>query len=185
MKIETVTSIKKLKGFCIDNFTDKCPFINYDFFELLENTNCTVGDKGWIPEHILIKKKEKLVGIIPNFRKLNSFGEFVFDQIFENAFYQLGKNYFPKFLSAIPFTPVTRSNFLYNSEEIEENELIEKLKNYFEINKISSFHINFIDKAISTKLEKFFFKRSGIQYHWRNKNYKSFEEFLSNLKSTI
>ena len=60
MKIETVTSIKKLKGFCIDNFTDKCPFINYDFFELLENTNCTVGDKGWIPEHILIKKKRRV-----------------------------------------------------------------------------------------------------------------------------
>ena len=117
MQINTVDSINQIKKFCSENFTDKNPFISYDFFELLEKTHCTVNVKGWIPEHIIIKDKNKLVGLIPNFRKLNSYGEFVFDQIFENAFYQIGKNYFPKFLSTIPFTPVTRNNFLYYSDK--------------------------------------------------------------------
>jgi predicted N-acyltransferase len=183
MQINTVDSINQVKKFCNENFRDKNPFISYEFFELLEKTNCTVKSKGWIPEHIIIKDKNKLIGLIPNFRKLNSYGEFVFDQIFENAFYQIGKDYFPKFLSAIPFTPVTRNNFLYHSHEVNDAELFSKLKVFLQKKKISSFHINFIDKIISTKLKKYFHQRVGIQYHWKNNKYKSFDHFLSHLKS--
>ena len=183
MQINTVDSINQIKKFCSENFTDKNPFISYDFFELLEKTNCTVNVKGWIPEHIIIKDKNKLVGLIPNFRKLNSYGEFVFDQIFENAFYQIGKNYFPKFLSAIPFTPVTRNNFLYYSDKVNDDKLFNELKVFFQKKKISSFHVNFIDELISTKLKKYFHQRVGIQYHWKNNKYLSFDHFLTHLKS--
>ena len=70
MQINTVDSINQVKRFCSENFKDINPFISYEFFELLEKTNCTVNSKGWIPEHIIIKDKNKLIGLIPNFRKL-------------------------------------------------------------------------------------------------------------------
>ena len=75
----------------------------------------------------------------------------MFDQIFENAFYQVGKNYFPKFLSAIPFTPVTRNNFLYNSDKVNDDKLFNELKVFLQKKKVSSFHINFIDGNIEKK----------------------------------
>ena len=58
MQISTIDSISQAKNFCYENFTDKNPFISYDFFELLEDTHCTVEAKGWIPEHIVIKDKD-------------------------------------------------------------------------------------------------------------------------------
>ena len=182
MKIITIPSISRAQEFCKENFNDNCPFINYDFFQLLEHSNCTGRSTGWIPEHILILENEKTVGFIPNFRKLHSYGEFIFDHIFENAFYQLGYDYFPKFLSAIPFTPVTRNNFIYISKSINENKVLKNLTLFLQKQNISSFHINFIDKNISEKLKKFF-KRTGIQYHWHNNQYDSFNDFLNDLKS--
>jgi len=183
MKIETTPSIEGIESFCKENFTDICPFINYNFFNLLEKTNCTTEQKGWKPEHIIVKQKGKILAFIPNFRKFNSYGEFVFDQIFENAFYQLGYDYFPKFLSAIPFTPVTRNNFFYSDSNIDENKLYDELKSFFLKKKVSSFHLNFIGENKSKTIENHFLKRTGLQYHWKNKNYKSFEDFLSKLKS--
>ncbi len=58
MQIDTIDSINLVKKFCYENFQDKCPFISFEFFELLEKTRCTINSKGWIPEHIVIKKKE-------------------------------------------------------------------------------------------------------------------------------
>ena len=60
MQINTVDSIKQIKKFCCENFTDKNPFISYEFFELLENTHCTVNAKGWIPEHIIITNNDNI-----------------------------------------------------------------------------------------------------------------------------
>lgn len=183
MKIETISSIDGIKSFCKENFTDICPFINYNFFNLLEKTNCTTEQKGWKPEHIIVKQKGEILAFIPNFRKFHSYGEFVFDQIFENAFYQLGYDYFPKFLSAIPFTPVTRNNFFYSDNNIDKGKLYDELKYFFLKKKVSSFHLNFISENTSKTIGNHFLRRTGLQYHWKNKNYKSFEDFLSNLKS--
>ena len=113
MQFSTVSTIKDLKSFCSKNLKDEPPFINFDFFYYLEITNCTGKHAGWVPEHIIIKENNSIIGVIPNFRKFNSYGEYVFDQIFENAHHQLGFEYYPKYLSAIPFTPVTRKRFFY------------------------------------------------------------------------
>ena len=61
MQIDTIDSINLVKNFCYENFQDKCPFISFEFFELLEKTRCTINSKGWIPEHIVIKKRIKLL----------------------------------------------------------------------------------------------------------------------------
>ena len=183
MNLNTVTSIEEIKKFCTANFIDESPFIDFDFFKKLETTKCTTLETGWIPEHIIIKEKSKLKGFIPNYRKLNSNGEYVFDHIFANAYNQLGIKYFPKFLSAIPFTPVNRNKFYYASEEFDLEVLSKLIIDLLLKKKIPSFHINFLEKNISNKLKKYnFIQRLGIQYYWYNNSYKSFECFLSSLK---
>ena len=136
MKISTVTSIDRVQDFCKENFHDNNPFISYDFFKLLERSECTNLVTGWIPQHIILEE-EKIIGFIPNFKKLNSNGEYVFDHIFANAYHQLGLNYYPKFLSAIPFTPVNKQGFIYGKKNFNKknisrnNKLIKNRKSFF------------------------------------------------------
>ena len=183
MKISTVSSIEEIKTFCNVNLNDNSPFIDYDFYKQLENSKCTTAETGWVPEHIVIKNQKDLIGVIPNFKKFNSNGEYVFDHVFINAYNQLGIKYFPKYLSATPFTPVKRENFIYCSKKIDSAILSKLIIELLIKKKIPSFHINFIEKNISNELKKYnFFQRLGIQYYWYNKAYKTFECFLLSLK---
>jgi hypothetical protein len=150
----------------------------------MEKTKCTNFNSGWLPEHIIIKDKKEIIGFIPNFKKLNSFGEYVFDQIFENAYHQTNSEYFPKFLSATPFTPVTRAKFVYSSKRLDNQKILNLLIKFLKKREISSFHANFINFETSNFLEKHdFYKRVGIQYHWKNRSFKDFNDFLNSLKS--
>ena len=184
MKISSISSIENSKVFCEKFFKDSSPFISFDFFKYLEKTGCTNFNVGWEPEHLIIENNRKNLGFIPNFRKQNSNGEYVFDHVFANAHHQIGKNYYPKYLSAIPFTPVTKNKIIYGEKEINTKQLVMLLKKHCVEKKISSFHFNFINKKNSEALDnEGFYQRTGIQYYWYNKNYKNFNCFLNNLKS--
>ncbi len=184
MKIELIPSIENAEDFCIKNLLDTSPFIKYYFFRLLEQSNCTNKSTGWIPRHIIIKENDSIIAFIPNFKKTNSYGEYIFDHVFENAYYQVGCEYFPKYLSGTPFTPVSRFKFIYSNDLVNFDEIISLLVDFFRKKKISSFHANFINSQDSQKLEKHnFFKRLGIQYHWINNSYSDFNDFLDSMKS--
>ena len=159
MKISTVSSIENSKVFCEKFFKDSSPFISYDFFKYLEKTGCTNTNTGWEPEHIIIESNKKNIGFIPNFKKQNSNGEYIFDHVFANAHHQIGINYYPKYLSAIPFTPV-KKNIIYGEKEIDTKQLAELLKNHCIKKKISSFHFNFIDKKNSDILNSGFLSKN-------------------------
>ena len=73
-------------------------FLKYSFFKLLEDSNCTDSRSGWIPQHIIIKEKNKIIGFIPNFKKLNSYGEYIFDHMFDNIFDEIVDTMFDKFV---------------------------------------------------------------------------------------
>ena len=170
MKISTISSIENIRIFCEKFFKDVSPFISYDFFKYLEKTGCTNSITGWEPEHIIIEDNKKNIGFIPNFKKQNSNGEYIFDHVFANAHHQIGINYYPKYLSAIPFTPVAKKNIIYGEKEINTKLLTELLKNYCIEKKISSFHFNFINKKNSEILDsEGFYQRVGVQYYWYNK----------------
>ena len=184
MNISTISSIEKAKNFSKKFFVDNSPFISFDFFKNLETSGCTDLNSGWLPEHIVFKKKDKIIGLIPNFKKLNSNGEYVFDHSFANAYHQIGLNYYPKYLSAIPFTPVTKDKFVYTNQKLNEDFFIKQLKSFLEKSCMSSFHLNFVNKRVSDLFEKFgFFKRLGIQYYWYNNDYDEFDSFLEMLKT--
>ena len=165
------------------------PFLSHEFFTSLEDSGSISYRTGWIVQHIILKNIDGLVlGILPNFLKTHSWGEYVFDHIFAEVWQRHGKNYYPKFLSAIPFTPITGPRFLL-SKNINHKDAIEtllsSLKKLVEENKFSSSHINFINDE-QTKYfckDPSWFKRLGIQFHWKNNNYENFESFLSTLSS--
>ena len=161
---------------------DKNPFLNYNFFMAMERSGCTSLQSGWEPNHFLVKDKDIVVGLIPNFKKNNSFGEYIFDQSWANAYASLGMQYYPKFLSAIPFTPIN-SNKLFFKKGSKNLLIFQELKEFLNSKEISSSHFNFVYRDQSSLLEKHdFLTRKGIQYHWYNKNYNSFQDFLDNLK---
>ena len=166
------------------------PFTSYEFLNALETSNSVSTKTGWTPKHILVKNAaNNLIGASPNYLKMHSYGEYIFDHSWANAFENAGGQYYPKLLSAIPFTPATGPRILLSPQKNNNNEIFKLIIGTYEQlvknNNLSSAHINFITKQLSDTLNKRnWIKREGLQFHWYNKNYQSFNDFLDELKST-
>ena len=182
LSIDSISSINKNEWDCL--VENESPLFDYEFLLCLENSSCTNLETGWQPNHFIFKKNKKIKCLIPTYKKFNSNGEFVFDHGWANAYYRLGLQYYPKFLSAIPFTPVNGGRIFTNDNNTRFSENIKLLIDKLETENSSSFHFNFINKQQSEKLDELGFnKRVGIQYHWVNNDYSDFDDFLSCLKS--
>jgi uncharacterized protein len=166
------------------------PFTSYDFLNALEISNSVSTKTGWTPKHILVKNEDNtIVGASPNYLKMHSYGEYIFDHSWANAYENAGGQYYPKLLSAIPFTPATGPRILLNPQNNDNDKILKLIIDTYEHliknNNLSSAHINFITKELSNKLSKRnWIERKGLQFHWHNKEYKSFDDFLDKLKST-
>ena len=164
---------------------DAGPFLKYEFLSTLEECACVGGNTGWQIAHLALKQDGRLIGAAPLYLKQHSYGEFVFDWSWAQAYEQQGLNYFPKLLCAIPFTPVQGSRLLYsdksNSVEIQKA-LIEGFKSLTKQNELSSAHVLFPMNNESALLnEHGFLLRNSVQFHWHNLGFQSFEHFLSAL----
>jgi hypothetical protein len=162
---------------------DAGPFLRYEFLSALEETGCVGNRTGWQVAHLVIKNDDQLIGAMPLYLKQHSYGEFVFDWSWAQAYEQQGMNYYPKVLCAIPFTPVQGSRILYlsqsNQSEIQ-NALIAGLKSLLMENDLSSAHILFPPNIQAEYLkEQGFLLRDSVQFHWHNQDFQSFEQFLS------
>ena len=166
------------------------PFTSYEFLNALETSNSVSTKTGWTPKHILVKNAaDNLIGASPNYLKMHSYGEYIFDHSWANAFENAGGQYYPKLLSAIPFTPATGPRILLSPQKNNNDEIFKLIIGTYEQlvknNNLSSAHINFITKQLSDTLNKRnWIKREGLQFHWYNKKYQSFDDFLDELKST-
>ena len=177
-------------NFIDDNRNIGNPFLSHEFFSCLEESGSVSKETGWISQHILLfEEGNSLIGILPNYLKNHSWGEYIFDQVFANAWENAGGKYYPKLLSAIPFSPVTGERFLIKkgySRKFVIEKLLDALEDLKKFYKVSSAHINFINEPqlkIALK-NKFWFERNNIQFHWSNQNYENFEHFLSKLSSS-
>ena len=159
------------------------PFMQHSFLSLLEKTSCVSTETGWKPSHLALYEagKDTLLGALPLYLKTHSYGEYVFDWSWAEAYTQAGLPYFPKALSAIPFTPVTSSRLLARSTEHQEA-LIAGLKQLLGELNLSSAHILFpVEEEANLLGEAGFLKRESVQFHWHNQGYRDFEAFLSTL----
>ncbi len=166
------------------------PFASYAFLAALEDSHCLGSRTGWSPLYLTAWRDQELLGVLPLFQKNNSYGEYIFDFNWAQAFESLGIAYYPKLLSAIPFTPATGPKILLNSEldETKKNEvgqrLIEASRELSQELKVSSLHALFLTESeIAKFLSAGFLIRHSFQYHWRNRNYQSFSDFLQDLRS--
>ena len=163
------------------------PFLKWDWLESLERSGCVNEKSGWLPHHIVVEKGGELVAACPMYLKLHSMGEFVFDYEWAEAAHRAGIQYYPKMLVGIPFTPVTGNRFLTVDGE-ERGQLIQfmgqALAKIAADNKISSVHVNF---CLADEREALaavgFFPRNGIQYHWQNRRFNSFDDYLASFRS--
>ncbi len=162
------------------------PFLRHAFLSALEETECVGAKTGWQITHLIAKdQQDRLVGAIPLYLKQHSYGEFVFDWAWAEAYHQLGKSYYPKVLSAIPFTPVQGARILVKEGEhakVIQELLITGLKSIALENDLSSVHILFPSgNEIQLLVDHDFMLRDSVQFHWQNQAYKSFEQFLEAL----
>ena len=158
------------------------PFLSFAFLDALHESGSASIRSGWQPQFLTLWQEQKLVAALPLYAKGHSYGEYVFDWAWADAYERNGLQYYPKLLSAIPFTPVTGSRLLACDAEARVA-LIAAIRNVQENNSFSSTHILYPPAEQAEQLrEAGFMLRSGVQFHWLNAGYRNFEEFLATLE---
>lgn len=158
------------------------PFISFAFLHALHESGSASAKNGWQPHYITLWKDNLLAAALPLYLKSHSYGEYVFDWAWANAYQQNGFSYYPKLLSAIPFTPVTGCRLLARDAEAMKA-LIDCLQAMQESTEVSSTHILYPSEVQASMLrEAGYMLRSGVQFHWINSGYRDFEDFLSTLE---
>lgn len=170
------------------------PFILHDYLAALETHDCVGENFGWMPCHLALYHQEQLIAAMPLYEKYNYYGEFVFDQAWENAWKQVGLDYYPKLVSAMPYTPARGPRFLVTEQheaiavDPQKMLLLHAMKSLCQQNQLSGAHILFADTKQQHWLEslpaehKLLF-RHDTQFHWFNQDYHSFDDFLAQLSA--
>ena len=167
---------------------DQFPFLRHEFLAALEHTGC-VGERfGWIPNHLIAHDDNgNLVGAVPLYQKFNSYGEFVFDWSWAEAYQKAGLAYYPKLVAAAPYTPATGPRLLVKESPQRKqiaDALIAMALDLSHRHEFSSLHWLFTSQEDTGRLEQHgLLRRTGYQFHWRNQGYRDFDHFLACLKS--
>jgi uncharacterized protein len=155
------------------------PFLRHEFLSAVHETGCASAATGWAPQYLLLKSGGRLAGAMPLYLKAHSYGEYVFDWAWADAYHRHGIAYYPKLLSAVPFTPVTGARLLAESDEDRDRliaaalELARKLK-------VSSLHCIFPMRGEAERMcARGMMPRITVQFHWSNRDYRSFDDFLA------
>ena len=160
------------------------PFVRHEFLSALEQSGCAVPRTGWTARHLVLEDtKGCAIAAMPLYKKTHSRGEFVFDFSWANAYAQHGLDYYPKLLSAIPFTPVRGPRMLIAPKldrRIMTSALIQAASGYARSEQLSSWHVLFpsADDLASLKTAGLI-ERRDCQFHWFNQGYDSFDAFLA------
>lgn len=166
---------------------DSDPFCQFTFLHTLETSGSVGGKSGWHPLHLVIYQNSIPIGILPLYEKTHSYGEYVFDFAWANTYRQYGVNYYPKLVAAIPFTPVTGDRLMLD-KKVDKQELLpvlcQEINNQLEMNGMSSMHWLFIDQSFSQLLQPLGqLQRLAVQFQWFNRQYASFDNYLSHFNS--
>ena len=163
------------------------PFVSHTFLKTLEDSDAANGEAGWLPQHIVIEDEKGLVGAAPCYLKNHSYGEYVFDWGWSDAYERAGGKYYPKLQVAVPFSPVTGPRLLVRDGEDKAHTrrllaagLLELAKRH----EVSSLHITFTPEDEWDELgEMGLIQRQGQQFHWKNQGFETFDDFLHSLNS--
>ena len=179
--IEIIDSICDISPTQWDGLADGMPLLSHAFLASLEQANCVGKGTGWMPQPLVVRDGEQLLGAMPLYLKTHSYGEYVFDWAWADAYERSGHQYYPKLLSAIPFSPITSSRLLAKTPEIQSM-LVDALEQVMQHHQLSSAHVLFPDEASANILQDAgWMVRHGVQFRWKNENFTDFEHFLMTL----
>ena len=186
--IETVSSLAEIGRDRWDALANPAskpynPFIAYDFLEAMEASGSARPETGWQPVHLVMKRDGAIRGVMPSYLKGHSQGEYIFDHAFADAYRRAGGRYYPKLLSAVPFTPATGRRLLAATDE-DRTLLLEGAGQVMEKLGVSGAHINFLQADEAALAEKAGYAvRFGEQYHFEDKGFGDWNGFLDALAS--
>jgi len=164
------------------------PFISHAFLAALEKSGSATAETGWLARHLVLEDDTgEALGALPCYLKNHSQGEYVFDQGWADAFMRAGGEYYPKLQCSVPFTPATGPRLLVpdcENSEARKTALAHGLMQLTEKIGASSAHVTFMEEAGCNFLEnQGYLKRTDQQFHWKNRDFSSFDEFLDSLSS--
>ena len=189
--LEVVARIAEVEAAEWDACAGDNPFVRHAFLEALEESGSATAETGWLPQHLVMRAPEgRLLGAVPLYLKGHSFGEYVFDWAWADAYERAGGAYYPKLQACVPFTPVTGPRILLRGDlpaaeaERVADALAAGLAELARRHGVSSVHVTFCEHAEQARLTGAgFLPRLGVQYHWENAGYRSFDDFLAALAS--
>ncbi len=166
------------------------PFLRYEFLNALEQSGSVCQQTGWQPCHLLIHEGEQALGVMPLYLKGHSYGEYVFDWAWADAYHRHGQRYYPKLLTAIPFTPATgprlcfAANLSAHAQQQLTRDTVAAVQQFGQQHGASSWHSLFLEAPSLEQLRTCgLASRLGTQFHWFNQNYRDFDDFLSSFNS--
>lgn len=157
------------------------PFLAHAFLAGLETTGCLRPRWGWVPRHATLWRDGELVAAAPAYLKANSHGEFVFDHAWARAYAEHGLDYYPKWLVAVPYSPVTGPRLLAR-DPADRRALVEAMRAQAQRDGLSSLHVNFHPEAETPAFGPGWLAREDVQYHWRNRGWTDVGRFLDALE---
>ena len=164
------------------SFADANPFLAYAYLDALEKSGSAVAKTGWHTHFLTVWLGDELHAAMPLYLKSHSYGEYVFDWAWANAYEQHHLPYYPKLLSAVPFTPVTGARLLARNSQAQKA-LLNALTEECRRQEVSSCHVLFPSQQEAAALHNAgFMLRYGVQFHWNNAGYRDFSEFLAQLE---
>jgi uncharacterized protein len=189
MEIKQITTITQADSEAWNNLVgDGYPFMRHEFLLALEESGCVSTQTGWLPRHLLVTENNHLLAVMPLYLKTHSRGEYVFDHQWVYAYEQNRLSYFPKLLTAIPFTPCQGLRMAIK-EQADQSQimglLVDFIKTQSEQHNISSWHCLFpAGQQLESLRALGLLVREGVQFQWFNKGYTAFDDFLSILSAS-
>ncbi len=181
MSIEAVESLAGVPATDWNRLVGDDPFLSHEFLSALHETGCACGATGWTPHFLLARSRGVLSGAMPLYLKTHSYGEYVFDWAWADAYRRHGVAYYPKLLAAVPFTPVTGARLLTDDSTVRDQLIATALEEARRLG-VSSLHCLFPAHEEAQQMHaRGMLLRSGVQFHWTNRGYTTFDDFLGSL----
>lgn len=163
------------------------PFTRHEFLAALESAQVVSQKTGWLPQHLLVYYDQKLVAVMPLYIKSHSYGEYVFDWSWADAYRQHGHDYYPKLLAAVPYTPCTGPRVCYDKSIALDsliNIITTAIQSHCEKLNLSSFHLLFPEKNLHEQFCKNeLMPRTAVHFQWFNQGFQHFDDFLERFNS--
>lgn len=182
MTVKVIENIADIPAAQWDALAENNPFLKHAYLNALQETGCAVAETGWQAQFVTLWQGEQLIGGMPLYLKSHSYGEFVFDWAWADAYRQHGLRYYPKLVGAIPFIPASGPRLLGNTPAVRA-QLVQAALALAQETGVSSLHLLFPYESQALEMQQQgLMLRLGMQLHWRNPGYADFADYLASMR---